>query len=473
LASHRFVVNFRSETASAKFRGALPTRSYLVPGNSSDTVRKAARAMTEEARDIYADNGYFDNVGLIARDLATEAQPLIAEVRKQEALLNRNVHAGELKAITRDGFRILAARARAEARIVTSQRDSVLMEQRKSAPTYWIGAEDITMAVWLALGIETEYLALPARIYRRINNRTARRATLEMSHLAAPESAGYYAVASAMNYNTARDAGRVLADNGVTRVAMGFGAYMADDSYTDHVDVGRRRLTLSARMPNRYLRTALVARGFWDGYREVSGSAPQGFHFLGLGAPIMMGLVALAGWGTPQLTFDATSPIRDAADGTLYVSVPAPLKVRARRVAGQLASGQRTNWDCPCRFCQQFMMAHPFDYAAGHNWFALHPNQEPTASELRPSGALYDAFPLLGEPKSGPLRRSVTFARMGHNHWAISKVTGGLNAASGSQVRLEAHVGNIVERYEAATAAPRFGAAVRFAYEIVTGSRDL
>jgi hypothetical protein len=222
--------------------------------------------------------------------------------------------------------------------------------QRAVSPTRLIGAEDISMAIWLALDIEPAYVGFPRRSYRRLNEAVARTAVREIEELSGAGAAGYYAVASAVDYNTAYDAGRVFADAGLTHAAIGFGAYMADDHSSDYVIVGRRRVDFGARMPNRYLRTALVARGFWDGFRTSSTAAPHGFHFLGLGAPIMLGLVALAGWGTELLSFDATSPIRDAVEGTLYVSAPAPLKLRTRRIAKQLASGEREEWDCPCPF---------------------------------------------------------------------------------------------------------------------------
>jgi hypothetical protein len=341
--------------------------------------------------------------------------------------------------------------------------------QRAVSPTRLIGAEDISMAIWLALDIEPAYVGFPRRSYRRLNEAVARTAVREIKELSGGGAAGYYAVASAVDYNTAYDAGRVFADAGLTHAAIGFGAYMADDHSSDYVIVGRRRVDFDARMPNRYLRTALVARGFWDGFRTSSTAAPHGFHFLGLGAPIMLGLVALAGWGTELLSFDATSPIRDAVEGTLYVSAPAPLKLRTRRIAKQLASGEREEWDCPCPFCGPFAAEHPFDYPAGHAWFADHPGQEPEPADLQPRGALFEAFPLFSEPAAGPLRTAVNFARMGHNHWALTKITKGLNASSSSRDRLQAHVNGVVESYERATSEPRFAAAVRFAYQVAAG----
>jgi hypothetical protein len=352
-----------------------------------------------------------------------------------------------------------------------SDRARTLTEQRACSPTRLVGAENITMAVWLSLNIEPSYVHLLGRDYRRMNETVARTAAREIAE-SPPEAEGYYTVASAIDYNTAVDAGEVFAEAGLERVAMGFGAYMADDNYSDHVIIGRRRVDLATAMPNRYLRTALVARGFWEGYKAVAGRTPMAFHFLGLGAPIMLGTVALAAWGTPLLTYDATSPIRDAVEGTLYVSAPAPLKVRTRRIVLQLASGIRDEWNCPCPFCVAFVADHPFDYAAGYAWHGEHADREPTAEDLRPGGALFAAFPLFGEPASGELRTEVSFTRMGHNHWALTKITRGLNASSSDRERLAAYVSGLVERYERATTAPHFAEAVRFSYDLAVGNLE-
>ncbi len=464
------MINLRTETVSERFRAALSPQGYLVPGNAPQSGGERARGLVELGLDVVADNGNFDDIGRIARALAPRAARLHEKVQARARALGRGVREGELAPELRDAYRALAAQARSQSRDATSEREAVLARQRAFAPTKLIGAEDITMAVWLALNIEPGYVQLPRRDYKRINQAVARAAAHEQEALSPQLARGYYAVASAVDHDSALDAGRVFAAAGLQRVAMGFGAYMADDNYSDCVRIDGRRLELPRRMANRYLRTALVARGFWTGYREVAGAAPRAFHFLGLGAPIMMALVALAGWDTPLLTYDATSPVRDAVEGTMYLTRPAPLKVRTRHLALQLVSGARTAWACPCPFCAAFVAQHPFDLDAGRAWFAAHPGQEPAAADLRPGGALFRALPLLAEPAGGELRRAVSFARMGHNHWALRETTRHLNASSGRRARLDAHVRGLVQRYERATNSPAFAAAVRFGYELAAGA---
>jgi hypothetical protein len=243
---------------------------------------------------------------------------------------------------------------------------------------------------------------------------------------------------------------------------------MADDYSTDRVHIGRRVVRFGENLPRRYLRTALAARGFMDGYAKAAGGPPQAFHFLGLGAPIMMGVVAAAFSATPLLTFDATSPIKDATSGSLYTTKPAYLKLRTRAVARSVADG-RTQWACPCRFCREFSARHPPSYAAAHRWGSAHPGVSVTAADLRPGGDLYDALPLLSEPPSGPLRREVTYARMGHNHWVLCEVCADLRYHS-ERNTLIPHVRQVIDQYELSTRSARFARAVRFGMDLATGA---
>ena len=273
-------------------------------------------------------------------------------------------------------------------------------------------------------------------------------------------------VASAVDYNTAFDAGRAFGEVGLHRVAMGFGAYMADDHYTDHAYVGLRRLDLPEPMPQRYLRTALAATGFWAGYRSQAGRPPYGFHFLGLGAPIVMALVALAAWGSQDLTFDATSPIRDAGEGTLYLTRPTYLKVRTRSAAERLTSSPEERWKCPCPFCKRFVSAHPFDYSEGRRRWVATVRSTVEGADLRPGGALYEAYPLLSEPDPGELRTDVNLARSGHNHWALSRITQELDDAATTRESLHDFVEWVVSVYEEKTNSSHFGRAVRFGFQL-------
>ena len=223
---------------------------------------------------------------------------------------------------------------------------------------------------------------------------------------------------------------------------------MADSNYGDYVRIGRRIYKLPLRVPNRYLRTILVTRGFWDGYEEVLDEPPRSFHFLGLGAPIMMAIVAATAVCPERITFDATSPIKDAVEGMLYVAKPAYLKVRIRKVAYRLAGDKRRRWDCPCPFCQRFIKNHPFDYDAGSRWLLSTGAKKVTIKDLKPGGGLYDAYPLFSEPASSDeLRAEVNSTRIGHNHWALERLMASIQQVYRNSEKLHVRIRNIVKDY--------------------------
>lgn len=474
MPEYRFVVNLRTDTISPEYINLLPPWGYLLaPGNASAQLRQQAQILTADGYKLFADNGNFTHINDLVQQYRDEAAVLRTQIKEEETQLGRRARSGDLSSILRRDCTQLAKRVRQSVKQLAQTGDLEIADQITLLPSHLIGVEDITLATWLALNLEPSYLNYDRSHYRRWNSSVARRARKRLKSLNGLPAENYYPVASALSYNTAYDAGRVFAQNGLQRASMGFGAYMADDDYIDHYVLGRRHIPLPVLMPHRYLRTCLAALGFWDGYRQEAGSPPDAFHFLGLGAPIMIGLVALVAWDTPLLTFDATSPIRDAVEGTLYTSKPSYLKVRTRRFAYRLASSSGREWMCPCPFCQAFTAVHPFDYAAGTNWFQSTMPIRVTRNDLSPGGGLYDAYPLLSEPRRGSLRTEVNFARMGHNHWVLQDIVASLQASSDSRANLVAYLEDIVSRYEETTNSNRFAAAVRFAFKIaVQGIAD-
>ncbi len=451
----------------------MKPRAYLLaPNRATGAQLELARQVRQGRHGLYADNGNFALIGQIVKKYAAEASTLLEAVRREEKKLHRCARYGELSAPLSSRIAELAGKANQEAVKKRETGEAALQKQQLALrPTRLIGVEDTSMALWLALNLEPEYLPYRRSDYRKINEAVARRAAAEVKKLPRELASSYYPVASALSYDTAYDAGEVFAQYGLKRVSMGFGAYMADDHYTDHVIIGKRLIELKDLMPNRYLRTALAARGFWDGYRSKAGAAPEGFHFLGLGAPIMIGLAALSAWGSAELSFDATSPIKDAVEGTLYISKPAYLKIRTQKSALRLASGTGLTWDCPCPFCRDFTQKHPFDYEGGNTWHKKKKASDVKAADLSPGGALYSAYPLLSEPDGGALRKAVTFARIGHNHWVLEDIMARLRKNATSLARFRKHIEGVVADYEANTASDRFADAVRFAYKLASGEK--
>jgi hypothetical protein len=325
-------------------------------------------------------------------------------------------------------------------------------------PDAIIGAEDITLAVWVRARLSEPIL----RARRgEIADRNARTAHRGLDLVARLPNIQVINVASAHDYDSAHDAGEKFAAAGLTAAAMGFGAFMADDQWVSSVVVRGHARRLPRSLPMRYIRTALVSRGFFDGWASVRG-APTRFHFLGLGAPIMLPLAALSARDCPQLTFDATSPIKDAVGGSLYVSRPAPLTVRTWKVADRLASSTSDRWTCPCGFCRSFVKAHPFDLEAART-LRLSRAAPYTSDDLRADQPLGKAMPLF-RIAVDPLGRKAEQSRIGHNHWALGTLA---NKLTESAANLESYVEKHVTSYEQNAGATYFADAVRLAFEIV------
>jgi hypothetical protein len=434
--------------------GNDPFGYRLAPTNATPQLTDLAAQVRAAGLPLLADNGNFTLIGQVRATLGVDAAALRTRLDVVEDDLGRSVRPGELPEALQRAYFTLSATARDLARSLAGDGEEQLPAQLALDPTHLIGVEDITPACWLALDLERPYTGRRRRDWARINTSVAARAAARLPQLPTSLRDHYYPVASAESYSTAYDAGRIFATHHLPRASMGFGAYMADANYTDHAYLGRRRIDFTARLPNRYTRTVLAARGFFHGYTTAAGHPPQAFHFLGLGAPIMLPLVALAAAGPTHLTFDATSPIKDALrDGVLYVTTPAYLKIRIRRSAAWLAADPTRRWDCPCPFCTAFTTRFPFDYPAGNAWRTTHPNRDPTAADLREGGELYNAYPLFSEPPTGPRRGAVDHARIGHNHWALEQILHAINDA-GATGHLPDHVTTVVADYTPTTTPP-------------------
>lgn len=461
----RFIYNLSPDTFTEEnLVGNNPFGYLLAPTNA--TPQLAGLASQVRARDLrlMADNGNFALIGAVVGQLRAPAALLRTRLREVEDGLGRSVRPGELPSDLVRAYFELSVAVRECARELAGDGEAALVEQLQLDPTILIGVEDITAACWLALDLERSYTGRRRRDWARMNRSVARRAADRVTQLPVALREAYYPVASAESWDTAVDAGRIFAEHGLPRISMGFGAYMADGNYTDHVRIGRRLVDLGGRLPNRYTRTVLAARGLHLGYRAATGRPPAALHHLGLGAPIMLPLVALAADPETELTFDATSPIKDALrDGMLYVTRPSYLKIRIRKSAAWLAADPARRWDCPCPFCGSFSARFPFDYPAGHAWHQADRERQLTAVDLRPGGGLYDAYPLFSEPPGGERRDAVDHARVGHNHWAVEQILTSVReaVAAGS---LPEHVQQVVANYVPTTSAP-FAAAVQRALE--------
>lgn len=466
---YEFMVNLRSNTGSSFFAQALSPDGYLVsPAGVTGTTRKLAERLVEEGQKVFVDNGNFSLIGDLAAKYKVKAEAVCRRIYEHENQLGRKPLRAEVDEASIDAATKLAMEVQADIKCSADSDPDIWQRQGSIKATRFIGCEDITMAVWLALNLEPEFLNITRDTYRSMNCGVAERAAAQTAVLPPETASNYYPVASAVSYDTAYDAGLEFAAAGIKHAAMGFGAYTADDNYCDVVCIQNKVRVLPCSMPNRYIRTALVARGFWDGYRSIGGQSPEAFHFLGLGMPVMMAIAALAARDTKWVTFDATSPIRDAVEGTLYVSKPAYLKIRIRNAALRLANDASARWDCGCPFCAQFMKRYPFDYCHGFKQWRNSGKVKVDNQDLNPGGLLYQSYPLFSEPDRGRFRTDVNFARMGHNHWVLAGMTKGLTAAAARQGGLEEFVNKVVRDYANNTNVDNFAKTVLLSHKIMS-----
>lgn len=459
----QFVVNLRATTVTPEFRRRVRPPGYLAPpAYLTADLRALAPKLSARGQLLIADNGLYDDIARIAKQLAPQTKAVAAHLHAARTRLDRPPRSTDLDDPATKAVSELADFAGQRAAAVTPH--GTRTERLALGPTALIGPEDITAALWIRLGIDGALPRTRRRELARRNAAVARAAVKIASQL--PDGVTVLPVAGMVGYDSAYDAGRAFAAAGLRAAAAGFGAYMADDSWTTEVLIAGRRKPLGQNLPARYLRTALAARGFWDGWHKETASTPDTFHFLGLGAPIMIAITALAAHRSRLLTYDATSPIRDATEGFLYISKPAYLKARTWSAAQRLASADKARWRCPCAFCKAFIKQHPFDYAAGHRWWARNHGRTIKSKDLRGRAQLAAAYPLLSQPTKQSLRAAVDTARIGHNHWALEQICKELRGAAD----LDAAVGDVVAEYAKASQAEYYVAAVIQALAIARGT---
>ncbi|MEQ1895854.1 MAG: hypothetical protein ABL971_00545 [Vicinamibacterales bacterium] len=476
MAQYRFYYNLRPETYQTRLDGMADPQGYLLSIHRySPVFIDFARTLKREHGEVVlADNGFFARIQQIQKKFQAEADQFRGDLIAARAENQASDPPKPLSPDLRLRARELARRIRDTVYECEDRKSfpSVISEQQRIAPDLFIVMEDMFMASLVSLNLEPELLGARRSYYASHNNRSARFFRQLVQKKFGPYEGTPYAVASAVDYNSAFDAGAIMAREGIPHFAIGTGAYMADDDYADSYRIGRTTVGIGRLVPRRYLRTALVSRGLVDGYRAVGGADPEGIHFLGLGAPIMIMIACLVAQRVSVVSFDATSPIKDAVEGTLYVTDPTYLKLRARNLALWYATNPQDTWSCTCAYCQRFLPRYPFDYEAGARWGEQHPSVKTLdAADLAEDSPLAKAFPLFGEPRSGELRADISTWRIGHNHLMLERQMDETNHSSDAEGLRRLGDLRITTYTDRAT--PTYAAAVSLAYRFATESMPL
>jgi hypothetical protein len=420
----RFLVNARLSTVAPAFLSAVKPEGFLVPPlYASKTVRlRLAEVPQRNRATVVVDNGLFDDLSRIRASHKSRAEELGAALR-----LAKVDHAAQpLRADLPREARLLADRLeRLLVRDASSAEGWPLARQLEFSATAVVGAERITPALWLSMGLEPTMLL---NGYKKILdfNREIIAATVANTRIKSLGSVEDLPVVAAPDYRAAREAGAEFARLKVARFCVPFGTFMADDRSTNGYVGAQGRTHLTSPLPSRVIRSALVARGLMDGWRSVRRDPPDHVHLLGLGQPLILGLAAVALDGVSLLTCDATSPFKDASTGAVYTEVPVFRKLRAAAIVWNKLTTPRSAWFCPCRWCRELRGQQDWD--AARKW-------------LREQGSLVtgaDSLPLKGQTALTRFvpyfavspRRELMEARIGHNHWVVQKAVDDLSEAS-------------------------------------------
>jgi hypothetical protein len=431
----RFYSNFTGEVIEVGKRMKLSSLLLSIAiAKGSPKLREQAKAIVKGGEALMADNGNASAIfGLIGLFTA-EAERLDVRWRK----------AGTAKqqAVCRSRYREFASIVRNACVNAIADADpaEMLAAQSVIAPSAFICHEDYTMPVMLALSIDPERLALPKAWYVGQQLLSIEYAARTAKGDFGPYKGTPYATVHAVDYDTAYDVGYYAGlEKDVNALATGMAGFMNDQSFISSYFFRGQEITLAdGTSPRRYLRALQVCIGLRDGFRDATGRAP-GFHALGLGAPIMIPLLALALDDVPALSVDSTAPIKNANMGKIMLDDPAYMNGSIESIAeDMLTKGFR--WTHQCVFCKDFLKKHPFRYDDAIRYHReVMKGRDVRKDDLADKNGigrflpfLYDLSALSGDD----FRKELHIARIGHNHAVMIDLTKRLDERRGSKKKL-------------------------------------
>lgn len=318
--------------------------AYLLSADYARGLSEMAAQVRQQQRELVADNGNVDLLRDFARRFRPEAAPL-DEARKvwEDEHDGRYARPGQLPTDLSDAFRALAGKiaAASDAQVTAEHTRDALARQTSIAPTFLIGMEDLTLGTLATLNIEPEYASLPQDFFEKRIGRAVSLARRTEDGEFGPVSGQVLAGLHAVDFDSAVLAGGLAAEAGLKGVAVGLFGALTDRNYVDFRVQDGQVIELERAVPRPYLRVLEIVAGLVEGYRRAGRPRPA-FHALGAGTPILLPLLALLGDGEPYFATDSTSPIVDGWSSptiSLYVDDPAPLKLKAYKIAASWIEG--------------------------------------------------------------------------------------------------------------------------------------
>ena len=419
----KFVANLRNETIDAFAAQDIQPAAYLLSSHRiTPSTLEAATFVRGLGLPLFADNGtkplITDTIDRF-KDAAREIRLSVKALRRE---LGGTPRGRQVPHELRDKASDLANKVLNHATKISEGIDSeaLLEAQLSMNPTDLIAQEDFATACLIGLDLERETTGWSISRFDTRNRRTLKLWKRVAQDLRC-NGIRVYAVLSAVDYNTARSAGRLAAAFKATNLALGIAGITLDPSATDFFVMGRASLKLQEVAPRRYVRLTQILRGLADGYQEGVGSVIQNFHCLGLGAPFLLPIPPAAHRQNTRLTTDATSPIHDAVrDRVLYDPEKDGDRASTREIVQRIVNGG--DWPFLSPFSQAFreQFGHQPEEARAA-WETLgRPNI--TNQLLETDNDLTDALPLFADVDKN-LRKIASRTRIAHNHWVLGRIS--------------------------------------------------
>ncbi|WP_299587863.1 hypothetical protein [uncultured Microbulbifer sp.] len=431
----RFIANLRRQTLDAFASHLVSADGYLL---SAHRITNPNLQLAVEVRNrglpLFADNGTKQLIDSVIAKFSQSARAVTLEVKMLRRQLGHLPRGREVPLSLRKQADALAESVLTDCteRSESIDTNQLIQRQLSMNPTDLIAQEDFTSTCLVALDLEREITGWSVeRIAAR--NRRSLRLWQKVAEHRLCQGLTTYAVLSAMDYNTARHAGQLAAEAGVSSAAMGLAGVCGDLNATDFYVSGRASFKLARPVPRRYVRLAQVLKGIAEGYRDRNATL-QRFHCLGLGAPSLLPIAAAALPAETTVTADATSPIHAAAkDRVLYDPENFGDRASTKEIVERILNGG--NWPFLSPFTKSFKQRFGHDPEGARRWWTTLGNPSISREILREPSDLTSSLPLFCEADQQvrPIARDTWIA---HNHWVLGELTEG---RSGPQRREFAH----------------------------------
>ncbi|WP_444901754.1 hypothetical protein ACJJIG_22030 [Microbulbifer sp. SSSA007] len=430
-----FIANLRRQTLDAFASHLISADGYLL---SAHRITNPNLRLAVEVRNrglpLFADNGTKQLIDSVIAKFSEKAREITSEVKTLRRKLGHLPRGREVPPSLRKKADALAESVLADCTGRSESIDTLQLIERQLLmnPTDLIAQEDFASTCLVALDLEREITGWTVeRIASR--NRRSLRLWQKVAENPLCQGLAIYAVLSAMDYNTARDAGQLAAEAGVTSAAMGLAGICGDLNATDFYVSGTASFKLARPVPRRYVRLAQVLKGIADGYQDRN-TRLQRFHCLGLGAPSLLPIAAAALPTETIVTADATSPIHAAAkDRVLYDPENFGDRASTKEIVERILEGG--SWPFLSPFTKSFKQKFGHDPDTARRWWKTLGNPGISSKTLRQTSDLTISLPLFCEADQSirPVARDTWIA---HNHWVLGELT---KDSSGPQRRDFAH----------------------------------